>query len=148
MSDRQVPAFDASTAYESPCHACGETVSVSAACLEMAKSANHILSRMGEACLTKAEIAICRPCYDLRYSRIWAEAEVHSEAYARIWARFKIEYRQASEARRPEIEIRLKNDMGDWWGSYSGLFTAWKGELATRKGYAGASRDKGAGFNG
>lgn len=141
-----VKAFDFEAAYEAKCKDCGEPVTVSIAALEACKRSNHILKRIGGRLMTKAEIAICGPCYENHHSRTWAESKVHSEAYERMWRNFRAAYRVAPDDQRPMLEKKLQKGMGEWWPSYSALFTAWKVELDSKRSRGNAGSAGKAGF--
>ena len=140
-------AFEFEPAFESPCvKGCGKTVTVSAAALETCRSANHMLKRMGEKLMSKAEIAMCRDCYGKHHGLMWAQERVNSEAYERMWSSFRKAYRAAPDDKRDMLEKKLRQGMGDYWGSYSATFTAWKAELESKRS-RGVSNNAGkAGF--
>ena len=128
------PLFDSSVAYEAPCISCGTNVEVSSMALEICRTNNHILKRMGEKLMSKSEIAMCRGCYLKHNEAMWDKERARSDAYVKVWNEFKQAYRVAKDdEQRSMLEKRLRNGLRDYWPSYSAMFTAWKSELNTRR---------------
>ncbi len=139
-------AFKFEPAFEAPCKDCGDPVIVSTAALEACKRSNHILQRLGETLLRRADIALCRPCYDKHHGLLWAQERVNSEAYERMWGHFRKAWRSAPDDKRDMLEKKLRQGMGEYWDSYKALLTGWKAEQATRRGRSKEVQQDKAGF--
>ncbi len=140
-----VKAFEFVPAYDVVCLICGDPVTVSTAALEACRKSNHILKRMGEKLMTKAEIALCRDCYLKHYESMWAQERRNSECYEQMWSNFRKAWQAAPDDKREMLEKKLRQGMGDYWGSYSALVTAWKAQMENKKSRSTSSASK-AGF--
>ncbi len=138
-------AFEFAAAYEAKCLSCETPVTVSTLALECCRSANHILKSRGEKLMSKAEIALCRTCYNKHYERMWAQERVNSDAYVLMWGNFRRAWMSAGDDDRSMLEKKLRQGMGDYWPSYSALVTAWKAQMETKKSRGTGSASK-AGF--
>ena len=132
-------------AYDAPCSKCGNIVTVSTLAVETCKTMNHIIKSMGEKLMTRADIAICRRCYLEHYDKLWAQERRNSTAYALIWANFRKAWMAAPDDKREMLEQKLRQGMGDYWGSYSALLAGWKAQMENKKARATSSAGK-AGF--